>query len=130
MADIRRERRPEHERVYSKMHGEVMPIPAEGRPGGTWTYFVRVCGFTFEFVSLAEIREALDWFETKLHPSSKLNKPTNWDEKSSVCWKTALSAHHHESQRWHERLPAGLTSEPRREKVVAALRRALQEFEP
>ena len=35
-------------------------------------YCVRVCGFTFRFRSVEQMRETLVWFETKVHPSTRL----------------------------------------------------------
>ncbi|HBE70131.1 MAG TPA: hypothetical protein DDW52_18440 [Planctomycetaceae bacterium] len=75
-------------------------------------YFVAVAGFTFQFVSLEQLRECLEWFRQKIHPSSRLPNVTL----------------EHYWQRWYERLPKGLTKEPKRQKIVTALENALSDF--
>jgi hypothetical protein len=77
-----------------------------------WQYFVRVCGFTFEFCSVEQISECLKYVGQKLHPSSR--KPNDGLE--------------HYWQRWSERLPAGLLKEAKRVKIVSALETALERF--
>ena len=76
-------------------------------------FFVAVAGFTFEFHSLDQIKLALTHFETKIHPSSAL---------------PGITLEHY-WQRWYERLPQWLFEEPRRVRVVSALRRASRHFE-
>ena len=68
-------------------------------------YFVAVSGFTFQFVSLEQLRECLKWFRQKIHPSTRLP-----DIHLEHYW-----------QRWHERLPKGLNKEPKRQKIITAL---------
>ena len=75
---------------------------------------VHVCSFTFRFVSKEEIHEYIDFFEAKTHPSSRV--PENLVPDSSF--------RHWHSQRWYERLPLFLQEEPKREKVLKALREA------
>ena len=75
-------------------------------------YFVAVSGFTFQFVSLDQLRECLDWFRQKIHPSSRLPNVTI----------------EHYWQRWYERLPKGLTKESKRKKIIVALENALLDF--
>ena len=76
----------------------------------SWTYYVAVCGFTFEFVAVQQIRECLAYYERKIHPSSMRQVPASY------------------LQRWYERLPMWLMEEPKRQKVVKALARAVEEF--
>jgi hypothetical protein len=76
-------------------------------------YFVTVAGFTFEFVSLDQVREALSYFEQDSRPPNR---------QPGVVLE-------HYWQRWFERLPQWLFDERRRVKVVEALRKALAEFE-
>jgi hypothetical protein len=75
---------------------------------------VSVCSFTFRFVSTDEIREYIAFFEKKTHPSSRLPIPEG-----------AGAFTHWHSQRWYERLPMYLQEEPKKEKVLKALRKAL-----
>jgi len=75
---------------------------------------VHVCSFTFRFESKDEIDEYIDFFQAKTHPSSRV--PENLLPDSSF--------RHWHSQRWYERLPLFLQEEPKREKVLKALREA------
>ena len=77
---------------------------------------MRVCGFTFRFRSVEQMRETLVWFETKVHPSTRL-PDSKW-----------LRAEHDVAQRWYERLPAAIKKSSRRERVMRALRRAIADF--
>ena len=81
-----------------------------------WTYFVRVCGFTFAFGSVAQIETTLAYYARKIHPSSRL-PDSDW-----------LRAEHDVAQRWFERLPQYLLEGPKRRRVIQALQRALTEF--
>jgi hypothetical protein len=83
-----------------------------------WTYFVKVCGFTFQFGSVAQIEAVLVYYSRKLHPSSRM-PDSKW-----------LRAEHDVAQAWYDRLPGYLRKEPKRRRVVKALERALVEFEP
>lgn len=81
-----------------------------------WRYFVRVCGFTFQFDSLPEIGIALDWFARKTHPSSQIRK---WPGGCVDRW---------DSEPWYDRLPQDLMSNQKRPRVAKALQRAIHEF--
>jgi hypothetical protein len=76
-------------------------------------YFVRVCSFTFEFHSIQQLQACLDFYSRKIQPSSR---------------QSIGAADHWECERWFERLPLFLREEPKRQKVVKALREALKEF--
>ena len=90
------------------------PRPAKRDPLiEEWAYFVRVNGFTFEFASVDQVREALAYCREKVHPARR--EPDVWLE--------------HYWQRWFERLPKGLLKGAKRGEVVAALERAVEEFE-
>jgi hypothetical protein len=78
-----------------------------------WVFFVAVAGFTFQFASLEQIQVCIDWFAEKIHPSSRTPDITR----------------EHYWQHWYERLPQWLFEEPKRQKVIKALRTALQDFE-
>ena len=79
-----------------------------------WIFFVRVCSFTFEFHTTNQIRECLAYYSQKIHFSSRID---------------IGSGDHWEFQRWFERLPMYLTEEPKRQKVVKALTKAIKQFE-
>lgn len=105
------------ERHVDHMVSSVGGSPAEAPRDNLiecWVYFVRVCGFTFEFVSVDQIRECLRHFSLKIHPSGRSAEPP-----PGVHW----------NHPWHERLPMTLYEERRRVKVEKALRNALDEFE-
>ena len=81
-------------------------------------YFVRTCGFKFEFHSLAQLQVCLDYFSRKVHPSSRIKKR----KLVEYC------GDHSEAQRWFERLPMKLMDNHRRPRVVAALKSAQEDF--
>ena len=85
-----------------------------------WIYFVRVCGFTFEFASVDQIKEYLAFYSRKIHPTSRL----------SVYSTTNLVHEKGEWERWYERLPLYLQEEPKRQRVVKALAAAIERFAP
>jgi hypothetical protein len=77
-------------------------------------YFVQVCSFTFQFHSVKQIQACLDFYAKKIQPSSR---------------RDIGSADHWECERWFERLPLFLREEPKRQRVIKALRDALEIFE-
>ena len=82
-----------------------------------WTYYVRVCAFTFTFSSVEEIAEYLEYYQRKIHPGNarpNVNIVPHGD--------------HEENQSKFMRLPLYLREEPKRQKVVKALEKALAEF--
>ena len=76
-------------------------------------FFVRVCSFTFSFQSLEQLQACFDYYDRKIQPSSRMS--TN----GADTW---------ECLRWFERLPLFLREEPKRQRVVKALREALDIF--
>jgi hypothetical protein len=78
---------------------------------------VDVCGFTFVFHSLLQLRLCLEYYSQDLQPSSRL-----------PVYDKNLGGDHWESQRWFEKLPQYLLEKPKRSKVVAALTKALVEY--
>lgn len=80
----------------------------EGAAGRRSVYFVRECGFTFQFQSIEQLDETVRFLEVSVHPSSRVPNDT--------C--------EHWYHRWFERLPAGLTARPMAERILRALRRA------
>jgi hypothetical protein len=85
----------------------------------TWVYFVRECGFTFEFHSLEQLEVCLAHFDQKMRPSTRIPE----DE----LWK--FGGDHGERQRWFERLPGDLFANTKRERIVKALSRAMEHFQ-
>lgn len=114
------------------------PVPSRDArldPGAA--YFVHVCNFTFEFWSVEQIAHALNYFETGIDASER--RPSSWKyrqemiEANPARWREVYDSfvrcHHYEMQRWFERLPQHLKAKNKKSRVVAALRRALAEFE-
>jgi hypothetical protein len=82
---------------------------------------VRVASFTFSFKTVQQLRECICYFEKKTHPSSRIAAKTlaadlgeDWRELRG--WDV---------ERWFERLPMYLLEEPKRQKVLKALSKAL-----
>lgn len=105
------------------------------RPGSV--FFVEVCGFTFRFGSIARLREALAFYRRKTHPTSRLPDPA-WvrreAQRDPAGYRKSIdafiAAEHAVVQRWWERVPAYLQENGKRERVVKALERALEDFAP
>jgi hypothetical protein len=86
---------------------QVDPAKTDG-----WIYFVRVCAFTFCFVSLSQLEEARAYFAKRVHPARR---------------RAGVSLEHY-WQRWYERLPAGLCGGSKRTRVLRALDEAARQF--
>lgn len=80
---------------------------------------VSVCSFTFYFDTKEQISEYIQFFEKKTHPSSRV---------PASMLPNCVYRHWH-SQRWYERLPLYLQEQPKREKVLKALREAVVRIE-
>jgi len=83
---------------------------------------IRVASFTFRFVSIEHLRDCLAYFQQKTHatsrvPAKQLAADLGEDWRAWRSW---------EVERWFERLPMYLLEEPKRQKVVQALSKALQ----
>jgi hypothetical protein len=78
---------------------------------------VTVKGFTFIFHSVEQIRICLDYYQRKLHASSRL-----------PVYTQNLGGDHWECQRWFERLPQFLLEEKTRNAVVSTLEQAIVEY--
>ena len=85
-------------------------LPVSLAPREVW--FVRVCSFTFGFQTVEQLEACLAYYRKKIHPTSRMGVGDHW-----------------EAQRWNERLPMYLLEEPKRKKVVAALEKALKQWQ-
>jgi len=110
------------EKLDIKKHRDQMSTADIGgvvpkRPRDTlltpWVYFVEVASFTFQFHSLEQLREALNYFSKKTHPTSN----DGYGRRYEHYW-----------QRWYERLPKGLNREKSRKKIMIALKKAVTSF--
>ena len=81
--------------------------------------FVHVCSFTFRFDSLPQLERAIAYYERKILPSSMI--------PAGVFH--SYGGDSGEAQKWCERLPLFLREEPKRHKVVKALRDARAYFD-
>ena len=87
-------------------------VPVDRSISDGWVYFVRVCGFTFSFVNLDQVREAIQYFGQTVHPARR-----SPDRHLEHYW-----------QRWFERLPAGFIGGSKRTRVRRGLTVALTSF--
>ena len=93
--------------------GAWMSLPPDSEQ--KWIYYVEVCRFTFVFLSLEEICIYLDFYSEKGRGGSR--------------WRADGRPHpEDEGQNAFSRLPLRLRKEPKRQKVVKALKRALDVF--
>jgi hypothetical protein len=104
----------EHGKVYERAN----LIPCD-------VIVVRVASFTFRFATVQKLRDCLRYYEQKTHASSRIPAKSIASELGPD-WKRLRSW---EVERWFERLPMYLLEEPKRQKVVKALREALDRVE-
>jgi hypothetical protein len=78
---------------------------------------VTVCGFTFTFHSMRQLRVCRDYYLAEHHASSRL-----------PVYTENLGGDHWETQRWFEKLPQYLLEKPKRKEVLAALDRAAKDY--
>ncbi|RFA26259.1 hypothetical protein CAI21_17420 [Alkalilimnicola ehrlichii] len=77
-----------------------------------WVYLAHVCNFTFQFVSLDQVRECKAYFEQKTHPSTRGPHPP-WE---------------HYWHPWYCKLPKGINKGVKRQKVVKVLNEILAKW--
>jgi len=82
---------------------------------------VRVASFAFRFESIGQMRMYMKYYEQKTRPSSRIAAKTlaadlGEDWRQLRGWDV---------ERWFERLPMYLLEEPKRQKVLKALSKAL-----
>lgn len=93
--------------------GAKLHFNARIYPEPEWIYYVYVCGFTFAFFSVTMMQAYLDYYTQKILPSRIRDTPhCNNDLRQDVF----------------TRLPLYLREEPKRQKVINALQKAIQEF--
>jgi len=83
---------------------------------------VQVCGFTFTFHTVGELRACLDYYQRKIHPSSRSASTASAVRNREVTWRW-------EVERWYERLPLYLRKESKRLRVICALQKALERMD-
>jgi hypothetical protein len=86
---------------------------------------VRVASFTFRFATTKQLQQCIEYYERKIHPSSR--KPAKVIAAHlSPDWRSLRGS---DVERWFERLPMYLLEEPKRQKVLKALRKTLAMLE-
>jgi hypothetical protein len=86
---------------------------------------VRVASFTFRFESVERLRECIKYYEKKTRPSSRIPAKT----LAATLGKDWRKVRGWDVERWFERLPMYLLEEPKRQKVLKALSKALVQAE-
>ena len=82
---------------------------------------VRVASFTFRFTTTKQLRECIEYYEKKTHPSSRIPAEVIAAD-IGPDWRELRSG---EVERCFERLPMYLPEEPKRQKVLKALHKTL-----
>ena len=77
-----------------------------------WVYLANVCNFTFQFASLDQVKECIEYFEKKVHPSTIGKHPP----------------YEHYWQQWYCKLPKGINKEANRKKVLKVLNQILDKW--
>jgi hypothetical protein len=83
---------------------------------------VRVVSFTFRFGTVEQLRKCIEYYEKKTHPSSRIPAKVLASDLGED-WRELRGW---EVERWFERLPMYLLEEPKRQKVIKALSKALE----
>ncbi|HKN72036.1 MAG TPA: hypothetical protein VJX30_13450 [Terriglobales bacterium] len=82
---------------------------------------VRVASFTFRFGTIKQLQECITYYQKKTRPSSRIAAKTI-EAEVGQDWRELRGW---EVERWFERLPMYLLEEPKRQKVLKALSKAL-----
>ena len=91
---------------------DVGGMNIDGIKMGAYIYFVRECSFTFQFASLGQLDEMIEYVSKKTNPSTKV----------------LHNGLEHYWQSWKERLPRGLLKGSKRVRILNALTRAKIDF--
>src|SRR5580693_10146938 len=86
---------------------------------------VRVASFAFRFETVERLRECIEYYEKKTRPSSRIPAKVLAAELGEN-WRVLRGW---DVERWFERLPMYLLEEPKRQKVLKALTKALSLME-
>jgi hypothetical protein len=82
---------------------------------------VRVASFAFRFETVEQLQRCLSYYEQKTRPSSRVPAKRLASELGED-WRQLRGW---DVERWFERLPMYLLEEPKRQKVLKALSKAL-----
>lgn len=78
-----------------------------------WVYFVEVNGFIFQFANISQVEVCKNYFEQKIHPSTKGDNHI---------------PHEHYWHPWYSKLPKGTMKTKTRLKVIKALDKCLSQW--
>ena len=81
---------------------------------------MRVASFTFRFTTIKQLRDCIEYYEQKTHPTRKISAKLLAAD-IGPDWRELRSR---EVERW-ERLPMYLLEEPKPQKVLKALHKTL-----
>ena len=102
-------------KVPRRIYGKKNLIPND-------VIVVRVASFTFRFNNIEELRNCIKYFQQKIHPSSRI-PAKRLESEFGKNWRSLRGW---DIERWFERLPMYLLEEPKRQKVLKALCKALE----
>lgn len=106
---------------FNKMWGDDIspPLERDQKLDPYNVYFVRECGFTFEFHNIKQLVACKEHFNKKIQPSTRIPEKDLWKYGGDSS----------ETQRWFEKLPKGLRNNQHRPRILKALEKALLDFE-
>lgn len=81
-------------------------------------YFVRECGFSFEFHNIEQVESCRDYYNKKIRPSTIITKGE----------LNLYGGDQTETQRWFEKMPKKLNNNHNRPKILKALNKAIESF--
>jgi len=102
-------------KISRKTYGKKNLIPPQ-------VLLVKVASFTFRFDSADQLRHCIAYYQKKTRPSSRLPAKRLAAELGED-WRDQRGW---EVERWFERLPMYLLEEPKRQRVLKALHKALE----
>ena len=102
-------------KVPRRIYGKKNLIPHD-------VIVVRVASFAFRFNNVEELRNCIKYFQQKIHPSSRI-PAKRFESEYGKNWRSLRGW---DLERWFERLPMYLLEEPKRQKVLKALCKALE----
>jgi hypothetical protein len=102
-------------KVPRRIYGKKNLIPRD-------EIVVRVASFTFRFNNVVELRNCAKYFQQKIHPSSRI-PAKRFESEYGKNWRSLRGW---DLEGRFERLPMYLLEELKRQKVLKALRKALE----
>lgn len=101
-------------RISKELYGKASLAPRR-------VIVVRVASFAFRFKTVQRLRECIKYYEKKTRPTSRIPAKTLAADLGED-WRVLRGW---DVERWFERLPMYLLEEPKRQKMLKTLDRAL-----